>query len=661
MRAFIAAAGAWALLSLSSSAQAQDKLKVSMIQFDPIGGDFEYNCRKIEEGYLRASQEGADIAVTPELAVEGYGSRDLFERPDFWAQSARCVERLRKLTETSSTALLLGHIAETPEGAYGKPIQNTASAYARGKRVYRHVKMLQPTYSVFEDDRHFEAGDESLPWFFRGWTIGVGICEDLWWEDEFQGAAGRQVHYYETNPTDAMKAHGAQLVLSLSSSPYGRDKQAYRERIHAGVARKLGAPLIWTGMGGATDGIIWDGRSFVLSAEGRTVDRLSAFGNDYAMAVVRKNANPARPASVAVSHKDSHAVKNTNLPEIEVVRQALIHGIREYLRRTGAKGFVLGISGGIDSAVTAALIAEAIGPENLFVVSMPSEYSSDHSRSDAWKLADLLMIPRENRRTFSISEAHDAYRKTFGEFWKDGSLIDENTQARIRMTIVNGIANEKPGYMAAVTGNKTEYAMGYFTFGGDDKGGLGILGDLWKMEVYAMARWINERAGREVIPRNTIDKKASAELKPGQTSEASLGAPYWLLDPLLRDYFEYRMSAEDVDQKYRWLQPHAAEDWVYAALAHAVKQEFKRRQAAPLLRVSARKSFNWEDRRVPIGALKIARPSALPICSAALAETQEELMFRRDRAIRELKEMEWYPSTLTDTRDDLALRKARGD
>jgi NAD+ synthetase len=610
-------------------------LKIAMLQFDPIAGDLDYNENKIRLAYERAVKDGADILITPELADVGYSYGDYLQRPEIWQRAADLAERMQKMTQGQTTALLLGHIAPSAS-SWGKPLQNVASAFVDGKLAYRHAKMLLPDYDVYNDARWFHAGEKAKPWHFKGYRIGVAICEDWWFEDKFSGPQGPR-RYYKKSPADIYAKKGVDLALSLSASPYGQDKQAYRENIHADVARKLKAPFIWNGMSGATDGVIYDGRSFILNSKGETVDRLAMFMLDYALVDFPQGPGKDLPINVI---KDSIGM-DTNPEEAEVVLQALLSGIREYVRRTGSKGFVLGVSGGIDSAVVAALVSMAIGPENLIAVSLPSKYSPDHSKSDAFDLIRHLGVPESNMHTISIEEAHEAFKKSFGEkFWIEEATIDENTQARIRMTILNGIANRFPGYTVAVTGNKTEYAMGYFTFGGDDKGGLGILADLWKSEVYELARYINKRAGKEVIPYNTINKPASPDLK---NSQVSYGSPDGMpridvLDPLLQDYYEHLFPLQKLYEDYTGYQLARGPDWVKRVIDHSERMDYKRRQSAPHLRVSRRKTFDWVARRVPIAKQNIHAP--IQACESALVE-------------KNIVPRAWFKNTLGPTLNDV--------
>ena len=609
-------------------------LKIAICQFDPIAGDMAYNVKMILHCYNRATKEGVDIAVTPELAVEGYTFGDYFERPEIWTRSERYVSVLREATRGSKTALLVGHIVRNPE-SWGKPLQNVASAFLDGKLIHRHAKTLLPDYDVFNDARWFHPGRKANVWKFRGHKIGVGICEDWWFDDKFAGPQGPR-SYYKFDIREIFQRKKIDLALSLSASPFGQNKQAFREEIHGDVARRLQVPFIWSGMSGATDAVLFDGRSFVLNASGATVERLAVFRNDYATVDFPKGTGVNSPIVVK---KDS-GLDDTNPSELEIVYQGLLTGIREFVRRTGARGFVLGISGGIDSAVVGALIVDAIGPENLIAVSLPSKYSSEGSKGDAFELVKNLGVPDSQVHLLSIEGAYEAARETFGDkFWQDEGIVDENTQARLRMLYLNGIANRFPGYMVAVTGNKTEYAMGYFTFGGDDKGGLGILGGLWKSEVYILARYINERAGREIIPMKTLVKPASAELKPDQVSyDPSSGLPpFEILDPLLRDYYESRVPLEDLVKSYTHLLPERPSDWVVTIIRHSEAMDFKRRQSAPLLRVDRRKTFDWAGRRVPVAKSNIHEPIDVNTCRNFVVGTSKP------------PASDWFSNTLKET------------
>lgn len=613
-------------------------LQVSILQFDPIAGDFEYNFNIIAEGYLAAVAKGSDLFVTPETAVEGYTSGDLFRRPEFWVRSEQMVMRLRKLTEGKPTAMVLGHIDRNPM-KFGKHYQNVASVFADGERVFRQAKMLLPSYDRFDDSRWFEAGRKNIPFVYKGYKVGIGICEDWWGADTFSGGDEPRVFYDPARqPVEQMKKAGVDLGISLSASPYARDKAAYRERIHADAARRLGVPVIWVGMTGATDSYLFDGRSFVLDAYGQTVERLAHFEND--TGIVNFPEGLHGPDTVIKVVKKLATI-DTNPSEEAVVYKAMVAGIREYFRRTGLKRAVLGISGGLDSSVSAKLLVDALGAENCIFVKMPSPYSRPDSISDADRLVELLHVPPENVFTRPLAASHAALKETFAEHWGgDGSLVDENTQAGLRSLILNRIANAIPAAMVVGTTNKTEAALGYFTFGGDDKSGLASLVGLWKTEVFHLARWINRHFG-ETIPENVLAKPPSADLKPGQTTEKALG-DFGLLDPMLKDYYENQMALEEVEAKY----DHWGEaGWVRKLVRLFHISHFKRRQFGVTLMVDAKRNMSWEEWREPIAAVKMY---PLASCEALM---QRASLTRSDLPLANARQ--WFTGTLKPTRQSL--------
>lgn len=605
--------------------------KYSMAQLDIWVGNFEHNFKQIEASYLAAVEAGAELWIGPELGVSGYSAGDLFRRPEFIEQNNIYLKKIRELTAGKSTALLIGHLTQTPRAFHGRPLYNSASVFEDGKRIFLYHKRLLPTYGLYEDLRYFEPGKLSGLFQFRGKKILIGICEDFWGADPVQG---RRRYTLEEDPTSAFKPGDIDQIISLSSSPFHAGKGNEREVVHARVAQRLAAPLIWNGHVGNTDGVLVDGRSFVLDAKGRSVFRLPAFKSSSALIALGKSTIQILDGprdEKGVIHADSAA-------EIDVVIDGLISGIRDYMYRTGQKGLFNGLSGGIDSSVTAALEVLALGRENVIGVAMPSDHSSENSLNLAKESAALLGI---EFRVIPISLTLAAAQATFGgtgvsfSGWPLSQVTYENTQARIRMLELNGLANHNPGFGVSVNANKTEIATGYYTFGGDDKGGLAPIGDLWKTQVYKIAIRLNEKFGK-LIPEGAIARAATAELIPGgtQTDEGSLGGPFWAIDTVLRGYFEQELSPSELDRRYRNLLPANQSNWVLELIRKANLQEYKRRQSSPVLRMSSR-PFDWVDRRVPIAARKPLEAAALGVCMKIL--TQSDVAFGFGKPVKRIR------------------------
>ena len=630
---FLAVILGFAVCSGSLAAQQPDlhpegaPLKIFMAQLDIWVGNFPHNYEMIKASYEAAVNAGADLWIGPELGVSGYAAGDLFRKPEFIAENGKYTAKIRELTIGKKTALLIGHLTETHPGFHGRPLFNSASVFENGKSIFLYHKKLLPTYGLYEDLRYFQPGTLSGLFKFRGKNIFIGICEDFWGDDEVQG---HRRYTLEEDPTHAIVSNGKagdlDLAISLSSSPFHAGKGAQREAVHSKVARRLKVPLIWNGHIGNTDGTLVDGRSFVLNSKGHTVFRLPAFKSASALIEVSKS-----NLKILDAPRDKRGALHADATkEIDVVIDGLISGIRDYMHRTGQRGFINGLSGGIDSSVTAALQREALGPENVIGYALPSDHSSQESLDLARKTAENLGI---EFHVISIANTLTALQREFGgsgntfEGWPLNSIAYENTQARIRMSVLNAQANHRPGFTVSVNANKVEISMGYYTFGGDDKGGLAIIGDLWKTQVYEIARRINERFGNP-IPEGVFKRAATAELLPGgtQTDEGSLGGPFWAIEPVLRGTFEQDLSPTELDRRYRNLIPTNPQNWVFELIKRANIQEYKRRQSAPVLRVSAR-PFDWVDRRIPIAAVKLLGSPALDACLLKLTRNQVEITF----------------------------------
>ncbi|MBC7385778.1 MAG: NAD+ synthase [Cryobacterium sp.] len=552
-------------------------MKIALAQIAPVVGDFDSNVALIADSYARAVSEPsgpARLLLCPELAVSGYPPHDLLDRPEIFTRTDAALEKLAKLTLGQTTAIAVGHIGRNPE-ATGRSARNCVSVIENGRIVFTQAKTLLPTYDVFDEARYFEPATEQKAWNSGTERVVFAICEDLWGGDE---VLGRRL--YGKNPVDVYVGLKPDLLISLSASPYEFGKRAHRESLHAAVVKRVGCPLIYVNQVGATDEVLFDGASFALRSDASLAGRLVAF----------------RPA-FAIFDSDSETFQGSNEgredsppDELDVMIRGLITGISEYFRRTNFKLAILGLSGGIDSAVVAALATRALGPENVFGIAMPSQYSSHHSLTDAETLARNLGLPFEVRPIkFFFSAANREMGEARGGL---SEIAQENLQARLRGLTLMTLANHY-GALVLTTGNKSEIAVGYCTLYGDMCGALSPIGDVLKTRVYEVAHRLNEWAVREgkvsPIPESTLTKAPSAELKPGQLDQDSL-PPYPLLDAMLVDTLENFLPQSELRKKHG--------DWVTDILRKIELNEYKRRQAAPVLKVSP-KAFGL-GRRVPI-------------------------------------------------------------
>lgn len=552
-------------------------MKIAFAQFAPIVGDFERNVAEISKFYERAcSGPGqARLLLTPELAVNGYPAHDLLDRPEIFERTEVSLAKLVTLTRGKKTAIAIGHIARNPS-SHGREAQNCVSLIEDGKVVFTQAKTLLPNYDVFDEARYFEPATEHFVWEEGTQRIVFAICEDLWGADSVRGRK-----LYGKTPIEAYRKLNPDLLVSISASPYEFGKRMYREELHGEVAKNLQVPLLYINQIGATDDVIFDGASFAMNHAGKIQGRLPAFRGAYAV------------FDTELGHfdADSDSVREDNPPdELEVLTRGLVHGIAEYFSRTGFNLALLGLSGGIDSAVVAALAARALGPKSVFGIAMPSQYSSSHSLADAETLARNIGMPFEvHPIKFLFATANREIGEARGGL---AEIAQENLQARMRGMILMTLSNH---YNALVltTGNKSEIAVGYCTLYGDMCGAIAPIGDVLKTRVYEVARRLNEWAVREgsvaPIPESTLTKAPSAELKPGQKDQDSL-PPYELLDPMLVDTIEKNLSIEELEKKHG--------TWVRDILRKIDVNEHKRRQAAPVLKVST-KAFGV-GRRVPI-------------------------------------------------------------
>ena len=536
-------------------------MKIGFAQLNPTVGDLAGNFEKIIRAYERLVAAGAEIVVTPELSVTGYPPQDLVFKSQFVPQNLAIVDKLH--AQVGHAPLLVGFV-DRNDGR-GKPFYNAAALLQRGVPIQKTQKSLLPTYDVFDEDRYFEPACKVAPFHVLGRTIGVTICEDIWTEPYLPHP------YYDVEPVRSLVMQGAELILNLSASPFSMGKPAIRREMIASLARAYGVPICYCNCVGGNDELLFDGDSLAVNRAGDLIAELRGFAE--AEAVVETEATDV----VQWEGRESSAD----------LFDALSLGVRDYLQKCGFRSAVLGLSGGIDSAVVAAIAVNALGAENVTGVSMPSPYSSQGSIDDALALARNLGI---KCLQIPIGDAFGCFKAQFSEVFAGlaEDATEENMQSRLRGMILMSLSN-KFGHLLLTTGNKSELAVGYCTIYGDMAGGLAVISDVPKTMVYDLARWMNRE--REIIPWSTIEKPPSAELKPGQVDQDTL-PPYEILDEILRLYVEENLSAGDIasrgfDEKtVRWVQRRVD------------LNEYKREQAAPGIKVTSR-AFGV-GRRMPI-------------------------------------------------------------
>jgi NAD+ synthase (glutamine-hydrolysing) len=544
-------------------------MKVTIGQINTINGDIAGNVSKILAAIDKAKSDGSDMIVFPELVTHGYTSFDWFQDRDIIENSLEPLESI--IPATSGITVVLGTIRPTPD-AEGKRLINCAAVIHDGELVGFADKELLPEYDVFDDPRYFEPGAHKRIFEINGLKLGVAVCEDFWNDKTFW-----KERLYDEDPVDDLIKKGSDLIVSVNASPYNKGKIKLRCDMVAHRAREAHVPIVFVNLIGANDGIIFDGASLIADEEGDIILQADAF-KEFVETV-----------ELDVRKPDSRGITGN---ECETIRQALVMGIRDYAGKNGFKKVVLGLSGGIDSALVAALAAEALGAENVLCVMMPSPFSSEGSVKDSEELVKNLGC---ESRIEPISATFDVLLKQLGlhEPTKGGeSLAAENMQARLRGVILMAISNAE-GRLLLSTGNKSELAVGYCTLYGDTNGGLAVLGDVLKTEVWDISRHLNEAAGREIIPDAIIDKKPSAELAPNQFDQDSL-PPYEKMDPILLLYLEQKLSPEEIVA-------HGHDRKLTYDLLNKVESpanEFKRQQLPPTLIIS--KNAIGIGRRRPI-------------------------------------------------------------
>jgi len=539
-------------------------LKIALAQINPTIGDLAGNARKIEARVQDAQSAGADLVVFSELALSGYPPKDLLNQPEFISENQKFLDDL--IARLKGPAVLCGHIQKRPEGA-GEGLYNSATLFQNGKILSTAQKILMPTYDVFDELRYFQPGKTATLCDFAGVKIGITICEDIW---NFPGFCD-QIGYCR-NPVKELVEKGAQMILNVSASPYCLGRWQVRQNLGRHIAQAFGVPLVLVNQVGGNDDLLFDGHSFALSDQGELLAQAAGFVEDLVMVDINSGSGDIRELP------DSESAEMFN---------ALVMGVRDYLNKCGYSQAVIGLSGGIDSAVVAVIAAHALGAENVTGISMPSQYTADESISDAERLAKNLGMQFSE---VPIKALFENYKETLKPLFdgKPEDVTEENIQARVRGNLLMAVSN-KLGSMVLSTGNKSEMSVGYCTLYGDMAGGLSVISDVPKVQVYQLARWINRK--QEIIPENIITRPPTAELRPNQTDQDSL-PPYEVLDPILEGDVENHLSvAQLIGQGF---DPQVVKEVV----AKVDRNEYKRNQAAPGLKVTA-KAFG-SGRRVPI-------------------------------------------------------------
>lgn len=544
-------------------------MKITLAQINPIIGDLDGNVQRVLSACAVGSEQGADIVLLPELVVTGYPPRDLLNIAEFRHAVDAAVEKIVRELPRGIVAIFG---APRKRSGPGRNLWNAAIVAKRGEILAEVHKTLLPTYDVFDERRYFEPAEEHNPHVIEiaGKRIGVVICEDMWNDRLFWG----EKRLYDRDPVAEAVEQGAEILVNISASPFAQQKFEVRRRFVPHAAKRWGVPVAYVNAVGGNDGILFDGHSIAFAADGAPIAELPFF--EETVRTIDLDARISLPP----------------VDELDVLHKALVLGVRDYARKTHMSRWVLGLSGGIDSALVSALAVLALGEQSGAALAMPSRYSSDHSITDAKSLADKLRIPFE---IIPIEPAHVGYEAMLGPVFEKlpappNDVSWENVQARIRGATLMAWAN-RTGSLLVTTGNKSECSVGYCTLYGDMCGGLAVIADLYKNEVYALSRWLNEHKIDGAIPESTLTKPPSAELRPGQRDDQSL-PPYDVLDPILESLVDNELGTEETARVTG--QPRELVRRI-ASMVH--RAEYKRQQFAPTLKVSPRA---WVGRDYPI-------------------------------------------------------------
>ena len=564
-------------------------MKIALAQIDPTVGDFSGNTNKILSFAVRAQERGADLAIFPELAVCGYPPADLLEKRAFVDRAARALDEVCAWTmEPGRPAILCGGVLPVTESGEGKHVRNVAVLMAAGKVILVQQKMLLPFYDVFDEQRYFEpAGKQELaqvPTAAGCVTVAVTVCEDAWNDKGFWPRRRYSIDPVERLMEAWTASDQPRLILNLSSSPFWQGKRTVRREMLGALAKRHGAWVVMVNQVGGNDSLVFDGTSIAVRPDGTVAAEAASFAEDLVIVDTETALGCDGPVMAGLVVE----VQRAQEFEVEATWDALVLGTRDYVRKCGFSKVLVGLSGGIDSALVAAIAVEAVGSKHVTGVGMPSVYSSEGSKDDARELAGRLGI------RFEMLPIHGPLRaamETLGPLFAgtEFGLAEENLQSRLRGLLLMALSN-KFGALVLTTGNKSEMSVGYCTLYGDMVGALAVIGDVMKTNVYALSRYANRE--RQIIPEATLTKAPSAELRPEQKDTDSL-PPYEVLDPILEAYVERYCSAEEIARDQG-----CDVNLVRQVLRLVERSEYKRQQAAPVLKVT-RKSFGT-GRRFPI-------------------------------------------------------------
>ena len=542
-------------------------MKIALAQINTTVGDFCGNSRKIIEFSRRAAAAGAELAIFPELSICGYPPRDLVENAAFIKKNDQALQEIAQ--QTQDISVICGLV--TPAHAdTGKSVMNSAALTSGGRVEFIQHKMLLPTYDVFDESRNFAPAAEQRLLSLNGRQVALTVCEDAWNDKSFWNR-----RLYDVDPVEKLMRAGGNLMLNISASPFYVGKRELRREMLANIAREYKAPVIMVNQVGGNDSLVFDGSSFALGPDGSVIAQAASFEEDIVVV-------------------DTESLTGDMHPQIEGVEASayatLVLGTRDYVRKCGFHRVMVGLSGGIDSALTACIAADALGAQNVIGVGMPGPYSSRGSIDDARALAENLGIRFELIR---ITEVFDAYMKSLKPVFagRQEDVTEENLQSRIRGVVLMALSNKLSGLVLS-TGNKSELAVGYCTLYGDMCGGLAVISDVPKTLVYRLSEYVNSQ--RPVIPRSTLEKPPSAELRPDQKDSDTL-PDYLVLDTILEAYVEHGKSAEQIAAEHKYNL-----DLVKSIIRMITRSEYKRQQAAPGIKISE-KAFGL-GRRFPIAA-----------------------------------------------------------